>query len=75
MIKGQPHPWKGSRFPDFKEILERYKDTDFGTYTVQTIDISTRFHYDDDGFYEPYFRMPLYDKPGMGLEKRSMDIE
>ena len=42
-----------------KPILEKFEKTNLGECIVEDIHISTRFHFDDKGFYKPLITLPL----------------
>lgn len=44
---------------DLSKLKEEFRDFEFGEVECNSIDISTRFQYDGDKFYEPLFRISL----------------
>jgi len=44
---------------DAKPVLEGFGESDLGEITAEAIHISTRFSYDEKGFYKPLYIMPL----------------
>jgi len=44
---------------DFEDTLDQFKDHRIGDFTMNRLDISTRFVYDSDNFYKPLWSMKL----------------
>lgn len=42
---------------DLEKALKIFEDFEFGEVECNSLDVSTRFEYDDDKFYQPFFRI------------------
>eukprot|EP01015_Nassula_variabilis_P029493 TRINITY_DN6328_c0_g2_i1.p1 TRINITY_DN6328_c0_g2~~TRINITY_DN6328_c0_g2_i1.p1 ORF type:complete len:141 (-),score=36.30 TRINITY_DN6328_c0_g2_i1:55-477(-) len=57
---------------NYAEIIENYKITSLGKFPLTSLDISTRFKYGEDKFYQPLARILLKEKK-MKLVKEIID--